>query len=56
MNLQVPFARYSAATAVVQPFRDQGTGRLTGYYHTERDTPFVYLAPTGARWRSEGST
>ena len=47
MNLQVPFGRYSAATAVVQPFRDQATGRLTGYYHTERDIPFVYLVPAG---------
>jgi hypothetical protein len=47
MNLQVPFGTYSAATSVVQPFRDPNTGRLTGYYYTERQVPFVYLAPAG---------
>jgi hypothetical protein len=47
MNLNVPFGTYSAATSVVQPFRDPATGRLTGYYHTERQVPFVYLAPAG---------
>jgi len=47
MNLNLPFGSYSAATAVVQPFRDPATGRLTGYYHSERQIPFVYLAPAG---------
>jgi hypothetical protein len=47
MNQNVPFGTYSAATSVVQPFRDS-TGRVTGYYYTPRDIPFVYLAPTGS--------
>ena len=41
------FASYSAATAVVQPFRDPATRQLTGFYYKERSIPFVYLAPTG---------
>ena len=48
MNLQVPFGTYSAATAVVQPYRDPATRQLTGYYYTERQIPFLYLAPAGA--------
>jgi hypothetical protein len=47
MNLQVPFGTYSAATAVVQPFRDPATHKLTGFYYTDRQIPFVYLAPAG---------
>jgi hypothetical protein len=41
------FGSYSAATAVVQPFRDPATRQLTGFYYKERPIPFVYLAPTG---------
>ena len=51
MNLNtglVPYGNYSAATAVVQPFRDPATKQLTGYYHTEIPIPFVYLAPAGS--------
>ncbi|GFO54262.1 lysophospholipase VolA [Geomonas sp. Red276] len=47
MNLGVPFGTYSASTSVVQPFHDSATGRLTGYYYTPRQVPFVYLAPAG---------
>jgi hypothetical protein len=48
MNLNLPFGRYSAASAVLQPFRDEATRRLTGFYHSERQVPFVYIAPAGA--------
>ncbi|WP_026841498.1 alpha/beta hydrolase [Citrifermentans bremense] len=48
MNLNLPFGRYSAASAVLQPFRDPATHRLTGFYHSERQIPFVYIAPAGA--------
>jgi hypothetical protein len=41
------FGSYSAATAVVQPFRDPASRQLTGFYYKERPIPFVYLAPTG---------
>jgi hypothetical protein len=47
INLKVPFGTYSAATAVVQPFRDPATQRLTGFYYTDRQIPFVYFAPAG---------
>jgi len=47
MNLNVAFGTYSASTSVVQPFRDAGTHQLTGYYHTPRQIPFLYLAPVG---------
>lgn len=47
MNLNVPFGTYSASTSVVQPYRDSATGRLTGYYYTQRQIPFVYIAPAG---------
>ena len=47
INLNVPFGRYSAATAVVQPFRDPSSGALTGYYYSDRQIPFVYLVPAG---------
>jgi hypothetical protein len=40
------FGNFSAASAVVQPFRNL-TGHLTGFYHTQKQIPFVYLAPTG---------
>ena len=46
INQGVPFGTYSAATSVVQPFRDP-TGRLTGFYHTQRLIPFIYIAPAG---------
>lgn len=46
MNLTA-FGTYSSATGVVQPFRDTGTGRLTGYYYTDLQVPFVYIAPAG---------
>ena len=45
INQNVPFGTYSAATSVVQPFRDPGTRQLTGYYYTDRQIPFVYIAP-----------
>ena len=47
MNLNIPFGTYSSAAAVVLPFRDPGTSRLTGYYHSDRQIPFVYLTPAG---------
>jgi hypothetical protein len=47
-SISGPFASYSAATAVVQPFRAPATGRLAGFYHTERPIPFVYLTPAGS--------
>lgn len=47
MNLNLPFGSYSAATAVLTPFRDAATGRLTGFTYSDRQIPFVYLAPAG---------
>ncbi|MBJ6801740.1 Ig-like domain-containing protein [Geomonas propionica] len=47
MNQNLTFGSYSAASAVVQPFRDPGTGRLTGFYYSDRRIPFVYFAPAG---------
>lgn len=47
MNQNIAFGSYSPASAVLQPFREAGTGRLTGFYHTERQVPFVYFAPAG---------
>ncbi|WP_136516350.1 hypothetical protein [Geomonas edaphica] len=47
MNQNLAFGSYSAASAVLQPYREPGTGRLTGYYYTERQVPFVYFAPAG---------
>ncbi|MDD2850857.1 MAG: Ig-like domain-containing protein [Desulfuromonadaceae bacterium] len=38
---------YNPAAGVTQSFRD-GTGALTGYYHTTTTVPFVYIVPTGA--------
>ena len=48
MNLNIAFGHYSAATSVVQPFRDPGSKQLTGFYYTPRQIPFVYLAPAGS--------
>ncbi|MDD5285003.1 MAG: hypothetical protein PHD54_04040 [Desulfuromonadaceae bacterium] len=36
---------YNPAAGVVQPFRD-GTGALTGYYHTTTAVPFLLITPT----------
>lgn len=36
---------YNPAAGVLQPFRD-GTGVLTGYYHTTTAVPFVLITPT----------
>ncbi|MBU5615133.1 Ig-like domain-containing protein [Geomonas azotofigens] len=47
MNQNVAFGSYSAASAVLLPFRDAGTGRLTGFYYSNRQIPFVYFAPSG---------
>ncbi|WP_224984962.1 hypothetical protein [Geomonas agri] len=47
MNQNLVFGSYSAASAVLLPFRDAGTGRLTGFYHSDRQIPFVYFAPAG---------
>ncbi len=38
---------YNPAAGVVQTFRD-GTGALTGYYHTTSTVPFVLITPTPA--------
>ena len=38
---------YNPAAGVLQPFRD-GTGALTGYYHTTTPVPFVLMTPTTA--------
>jgi hypothetical protein len=43
-----PFGSYSAATAVVQPFRNPASHLLAGFYHNERPIPFVYLTPPGS--------
>jgi hypothetical protein len=37
---------YNPASGVVQAFRN-GTGDLTGYYHSTSSIPFVYIAPAG---------
>ncbi|QWV92642.1 Ig-like domain-containing protein [Geomonas oryzisoli] len=47
MNQNLAFGSYSAASAALLPFRDAGTGRLTGFYYTDRRIPFVYFAPAG---------
>jgi len=44
MDLTAVTGAYNPAAGVVQPFYN-GTN-LTGYYHTLRNVPFVYLAPT----------
>lgn len=47
MNQGIAFGTYSAATSVVLPFRDPTTHQLTGFYHSERQIPFIYIAPAG---------
>ena len=47
INLNASFGSFSSATSVVQTFRDAATGKLTGYYYTDRKIPFIYLAPAG---------
>ncbi|MBU5638297.1 hypothetical protein KOM00_16330 [Geomonas sp. Red69] len=47
MNQNLAFGSYNAASAVLLPFRDPGTGKLTGFYYTDRQVPFVYFAPSG---------
>ena len=37
---------FNPGAGVLQAFRD-GTGALTGYYHTTTTVPFVYIVPTG---------
>jgi hypothetical protein len=41
------FPAYNPAAGVMQAFRD-GTGKLTGFYHTDRTLNFVYIAPDPA--------
>ena len=45
MDLNAVAGAYNPAAGVVQPFRDSTTGDLTGYYHSSRTIPFVYLVP-----------
>ncbi|QXE90724.1 hypothetical protein KP001_20410 [Geomonas subterranea] len=47
MNQHLAFGSYSAASAVLLPYRDAATGRLTGFYYSDRQIPFVYFAPAG---------
>ncbi len=47
INRNLLFNNYSAAASVVQPFRDQSTGKLTGFYYADRRIPFVYITPAG---------
>lgn len=47
MNLTGTTGAYNPAAGVTQPFRN-GTGQLTGYYHTDRTLNFVYIAPDPA--------
>ena len=46
MDLSAVTGAYNPAAGVVQPFRT--AGNLTGYYHTTRTVPFIYMAPTAA--------
>ena len=41
------FPAYNPAAGVAQAFRD-ATGKLTGFYHTDRNVNFVYIAPDPA--------
>jgi hypothetical protein len=41
------YPAYNPAAGVAQAFRD-GTGKLTGFYHTDRTLNFVYIAPDPA--------
>jgi hypothetical protein len=45
MDLTAVTGAYNPAAGVVQPFRSSGI--LTGYYHSARSVPFVYIVPTG---------
>lgn len=45
MDLTAVTGAYNPAAGVVQSFRD-GSGNLTGYYHTTRTVPFVYFVPS----------
>ena len=47
MDLSAVTGAFNPAAGVLKPFRN-GTGVLTGYYHTTRAVPFVYIAPAGA--------
>ncbi|MDR3682802.1 MAG: hypothetical protein P4L11_03650, partial [Geothrix sp.] len=42
------YPAYNPASGVTQPFRDAATGKLTGFYHTDRTVNFVYIAPDPA--------
>lgn len=44
MNLTATTGAYNPGAGVAQVFRD-GSGVLTGYYHTDRTLNFVYIAP-----------
>src|SRR5512133_861796 len=44
MDLQGVTGAWNRAAGVTQAFRD-GTGKLTGFYHTDRILNFVYIAP-----------
>jgi len=44
MNLTGVTGAWNPAAGVAQAFRD-GTGKVTGYYHTDRTLNFVYIAP-----------
>jgi len=46
MDLSAVTGAYNPASGVVQPFR--ASGNLTGYYHTTRTVPFIYMAPATA--------
>jgi hypothetical protein len=45
MDLSAVSGAYNPAAGVAQPFRD-GTGALTGYYHTTAAVPFVLITPS----------
>jgi len=44
MNLTGVTGAWNPAAGVTQAFRD-GTGKVTGFYHTDRTLNFVYIAP-----------
>lgn len=46
MDLTTITGAFNPAAGVTQPFRT--AGNLTGFYHTTREVPFVYIAPTAA--------
>ncbi|MCE1204611.1 MAG: Ig-like domain-containing protein [Holophagaceae bacterium] len=47
MNLTGVTGAWNPAAGVTQAFRD-GTGKVTGFYHTDRTLNFVYIAPDPA--------